>query len=186
MGSYGFEIKQNRTKLRDLLKEKTGNVLIVPSNDPFSIKAAKSEIMHIVDTGFDKEKIFLCDYTNISNLLKLKFDVILIPGGNTFKLLYDIRENHLDTFIKQQVYAGAVYFGFSAGAYLSCPDIEYVKVFDDNNHITDGNFRALGLTDKYIVAHFDNRGYQEIMMCKNFIGYDAELITINDNELAVI
>lgn len=77
--------------------------------------------------------------------------------------------------------------GFSAGAYLACDDIEYVKHYDKNyDYITDGNFHALGLTDKYVLCHFDYRDEKDIQLCRLHIGDEPELITINNDQLVVL
>ncbi len=135
---------------------------------------------------FKKESIYVFDDSKLDALLCMKFDYIAVLGGNTFKLLYYVKKYHLDSFIRQQVADGAVYLGFSAGAYLACRNIGYVKNFDDNNHITDGDFTALRLTDKYVLCHFDSRGIEEIKMCRTDIGMEFELITINETELILL
>ena len=45
---------------------------------------------------------------------------------------------------------------------------------------------ALELTDKYVLCHFDDRGAEEIRMCRSFIGDEPELITINNDQLIVL
>ena len=55
--------------------------------------------------------------------------------------------------------------------YLACDDIEYVKNYDKNDgFITDGNFHALGFTDKYVLCHFDYRDEKDIQLCRLYIG----------------
>ena len=161
-------------------------MLIIPLACMFGKETGEKEKNCAAMLDFKKENIFVFDETDPEAFLNRKYDYIAVLGGNMFKLLYSVKKYHLDSFIKEQVGAGAVYLGFSAGAYLTCSDIEYVRNFDDNNHIDNGDFTALGLTDKYVFCHFDVRGEKEIKMCRSFIGYEPELITIRNDQLIML
>lgn len=186
LSSYGFYYITIRNQLKELFSDKSGKMLIIPLASAYGMKYGIREKESAIDAGFLQENIFVFDEKNPDMFLEMKFDYIVIIGGNTFRLLQKVRMYGLDTFIKEQVENGADYIGISAGAYLACTDIEYVKNFDDNNFITDGDFSGLALTDKYILCHFDERGTAEIKMCRQFIGYDTELITINDNQIVIL
>ena len=186
LGSYGFSYTQNRLKIGELIPDQTGNMLIVPLACMFEEETGQKEKNCAAMMNFKKENIFVFDGTKPEEYMERNYDYITVLGGNTFKLLYYVKKYHLDSFIKQQVAAGAIYLGFSAGAYLACGNIEYVRNFDDNNHITDGDFTALELTDKYVLCHFDYRGAEEIRMCRSYIGEEPELITINNDQLIVL
>lgn len=186
LGSYGFAYTSVRNKIGEIITDKSGKMLIIPLACMFGTETGENEKNYASMLGFKKENIYVFDEANYDELLDMKFDYIVVLGGNTFKLLYGIRKYNLDTFIREQVTDGAIYMGFSAGACIACNDIEYVKNFDDNNHIINGDFTALGLTDKYVLCHFDFRGYNEIEMCRKYIGNEAELITINNSQLVVI
>ncbi|MBR2283240.1 MAG: Type 1 glutamine amidotransferase-like domain-containing protein [Ruminococcus sp.] len=167
----------------------SGKMLIIPLASSFGTDFAVREKNSAVLSGFRDENVDIYDESDpdmCERLLKNSYDIINVPGGNTFRLLYKVKKYRLDSFIKEQTANGAVYFGSSAGAYLACPDIEYVKNFDDNNDITDNDFTALGLTDKYVLCHYDQRGINEIKLCRSFIGTDPELITINDSQIVII
>ena len=188
LGSLGFTATQNRLKISELIEDKTGNMLIIPLACMFGTETGEREKNCAAMAGFDKNKIYVFDESKPSELLNMKYKYITVLGGNTFKLLKLVRQYHLDEFIRAQVADEAIYLGFSAGAYLACDNIEYVKNFDSNDHISDadGNFKALGLTDKYILCHFNYRGNKEIEMCRRYIGTEAELLTINDDQFVVL
>ncbi len=186
LGSFGFSHIAIRSEISRVIKNKSGKMLIIPLASAFGKETGERERDFAVMTGFQKDNIYVFDECRPDEFLNMKFDYIVVLGGNTFKLLYGVKKYHLDAFIREQVKNSTVYMGFSAGAYLACPDVEYVKNFDDNNHITDGDFSALGLTDKYFLCHFDCRGIQEIRMCRQYIGDDSELVTIGDDQLIII
>ena len=186
LGSYGFSSTSNRLRLSELIADRSGKMLIIPLACAFGAETAEREKNYAAMAGFKKENIFIFDEDKPEELLGMSFSYIAVLGGNTFKLLHSVKEFGLDNFIRDQVAGGAIYMGFSAGAYLACGNIEYVKIFDDNNHITDGDFNALSLTDKYVICHFDCRGEKEIEMCRSFIGSAPELITINNDQLIVL
>lgn len=187
LGSYGFGYYIGRPKLSELIKDRSGKMLIIPLASSDEQRAGERETRGAVEAGFQRDNIFVFDKENEDGLLDKDYDHIVVLGGNTFKLLYYVKALGLDRFIKEQVERGAAYLGFSAGAYIACRDIEYVKIFDDNNHIADGDFSALGLTDDYVLCHYDSgRGYEEIRMCRDFIGYENRLRTINDDQFILL
>lgn len=186
LGSYGFSYTQMRLKIGELIPDQSGRMLIVPLACMFEQETGQKEKNGAAMLHFKRENIDVFDRKDPELYLGRKYDYIAVPGGNTFQLLYYVKQYRLDSFIRQQAAEGAVYLGFSAGAYLACRDIAYVRCFDDNNHITDGDFTALGLTDKYVLCHFDDRGVQEIKMCRSFIGDAPELITIRNDQIVVV
>jgi dipeptidase E len=186
LGSLGFTEPLNRSKLRDLIENKTGNMLIIPLACMFGLDIGTKERNCAAMAGFDKNKIYIFSEEEPEKYLNMKFDYIVVPGGNTCQLLYLVKKFRLDEFIRKQVSDGAVYIGFSAGAYLACDDIEYVSNYDSNDLISDGDFKGLGLTDKYVLCHFNHRGNKDIMMCRRYIGTEVELITINDDQYVVL
>ena len=49
---------------------------------------------------------------------------IVVGGGNTWKLLKMIRDNHLIDIVHTKVLAGTPYIGWSAGSNVACPTIK--------------------------------------------------------------
>lgn len=186
LGSYSFSYPITAGKLSDAVPNKQGKALIIPLASMYGFNAGVTEKKAMVSAGFIEENICVFDEAQPEELLKMRFDYISVLGGNTFKLLHDIRKYSLDSFIKEQYADGAVYLGFSAGAYLASPSIAHIRSFDDNNHIFDENYSALSLTEKHFLCHFDVRGAQEIKMCRDIIGYDVELVTIDNDQIIVI
>lgn len=187
LSSSGFSTTQVRLKIGEIIADKTGNMLIIPIASLIGMETAERERNCAAMLGFKKENIYIYDEFKPTELLDMKFSYIVVLGGHTLRLLSKVRELHLDEFIKDQVASGAIYLGFSAGAYLACDDIEYVKNYDRNDgFINDGNFHALGFTNKYVLCHFDYRDEEDIQLCRLYIGDEAELITLNNNQLVVL
>ena len=82
-------------------------------------------------------------------------------GGNSLRLLKKVREYHLDTFIKEQISSGAIYLGFSAGAYYGVSDAanEYCEIYIKviiAKHLYNAIIREGRNDDKYRVERIED------------------------------
>ncbi len=90
-------------------------------------------------------------------------DFIYVTGGNTFFLLQELKRTGADKIIIEEVNAGKLYIGESAGAMVTATNIEYVKGMDSVKKAPDlVEFDALGLVDFYTVPHYTNAPFKKI------------------------
>ena len=85
------------------------------------------------------------------------YSFLFIGGGNTFKLLYDIKRVNMYEPIREYLRNGGVAFGGSAGAIIFGEDLESCALDDDNEvGLKDtGGFDVLGGVS--LLCHFTNR-----------------------------
>ena len=183
--NFGFAYPDSGNELARAI-ETTGSMLIISLAG--TAADAEAEKKGAVKHGFNEDDIVIFTPDKAEEIKHKDFNNIILTGGNTFKLLSEVRRYSLDEYIRSQYNKGSTYIGVSAGAYLACTSsIEYVKLFEDNNHITDGNYTGLGLTQKHVLCHSDMRSLADMLNIRRFIGFDSkELICVSGNEAVII
>ena len=90
-------------------------------------------------------------------------DFIYVTGGNIFFLLQELKRTGADKIIAEEVNAGKVYIGESAGAMITSPNVEYATAMDSVKKAPNlENFDALGLVPFYTVPHYTNFPFQKV------------------------
>ena len=89
-------------------------------------------------------------------------DYIFVSGGNIFYLLQELRRKGADILITEQIRAGKLYIGTSAGSVILCPDIEFVKEMDYSHAAPElQSFTGLNIVDFYILPHYLDFPFEE-------------------------
>ena len=78
-------------------------------------------------------------------------DVIVVGGGNTWKLVRTLHENHLFAEIRKKVLAGTPYIGWSAGSNIACPTL---RTTNDMPIVDPLTFETLNLVPFQINPHY--------------------------------
>lgn len=123
----------------------------------------------------------------ISAKLK-KNDFIYVTGGNTFFLLQALKETGADKIIMEEVNAGKLYIGESAGAMVTSPNIEYAKGMDSVKKAPAlADFNALNLVDFYTIPHYNNAPFKKSAQ-KILDNYSStlNLSPISNNEVILV
>lgn len=76
---------------------------------------------------------------------------IFVGGGNTFRLLRQLRDRAMLPLIRERVAAGVPYMGSSAGSGIAAPTI---KTSNDMPIVDPGGFDCLGLVSYQLNLHF--------------------------------
>lgn len=120
---------------------------------------------------------------------KLKYnDIIYVTGGNTFFLLKELKRTGADKIIIEEVNAGKLYIGESAGAIVTAANIEYAKGMDNPKKAPSLlNFDALNLVDFYTVPHYTNFPFKKAAQ-KIMSQYSSELklLPFSNHEAIII
>lgn len=135
---------------------------------------------HIVNTwDYDIEE-FMDDILG-------SYDVLHLPGGNTWLFLYMLRERNLLPAIKRFSDNGGVIIGESAGSIIMTPNIEVAK-FADPNIVEDilDSTESLGLVPFTIKPHWQS-WWKKWFSFKKFANqYNIDVVPICDGERVIV
>lgn len=97
------------------------------------------------------------------------YSVLFIGGGNTFKLLNDLKEYGVWEKIKQYLDSGGIAFGGSAGAIIFGKDLVACKL-DDRNDVNLTDTTGLDILEGIsILCHYTNRTAEKDEQSKKYL-----------------
>jgi len=133
------------------------------------------------------------DFVEINNSLRgelaeeekqkiTKANILIITGGNTFKLLKHLRESGLDETVEEFAQKEEnVIGGFSAGAIVLSPSIK-TATQEDNNEVHLIDFTGLNIVPFLVVPHADTK--EEYV--KELENNGEEVCALNNDEFEVV
>lgn len=194
--SAGFEnpkVGKEFLKLIDKPVSKV-KVIFVPTaartkEELFYVDKSKKELL---DVGILNQNIKTLDLDHKISFEEVdSFDVIYVCGGNTFYLLYKVREAGFDIITKQFLEKRGIYVGASAGSIIVGPDIK-IASFGDKNDIGLKDLTGLNLVDVAVFPHFTEKDRQAVEEFKKKVDYsvlpltDNQALSIIENKREVI
>ncbi len=126
------------------------------------------------------------EQTEVEKQKILSSNILIITGGNTFKLLNYLRRSGLDKAIiefwkKEEI----VLSGFSAGAIVLSPSIDTAKTgVGDVNELGINDLTGLNIVNFNIWPHYESVQKAEVIKYKTKI--QNELKTISNDEVLII
>lgn len=137
-------------EIQKFLGEKTVNALFIPyAAVTFSFDLYESKVEErFAEIGHHVTSIH--HFSDPVEAVK-KAEVIVIGGGNTWRLVRMIRDNHLMDAIRHKVEQGTPYIGWSAGSNVACPTLQTTN---DMPVVDPKGFDCMGLVPFQINPHY--------------------------------
>lgn len=142
----------------NFLGEEKLNIAFIPFASAYDYSDYYDKVNKVLGLKYN---LLLVTSENAIDII-LKSDVIMIGGGNTFKLLHDLYKFNLIDLLKVKVNSGAPYIGWSAGSNVACNTI---STSNDMAIIFPQSFNALKFLPFQINPHFTD---------KTIIGHNGE------------
>lgn len=115
------------------------------------------------DLGLLVEELDISTESLVEITTKLrKNDFIYVTGGNTFFLLQELKRTGADKLILEEITAGKIYIGESAGAVITSPNITYIQSMDSTKKAVNlTNYDALNLVNFSTLPHYNNTPFKK-------------------------
>lgn len=136
--------------IQSFLGEKPKTIAFIPFASVDSYDAYADKVKDSLDSSLWEIRTVLPE--NAKQTIE-QSDVIMIGGGNTFKLLHDLYKLNLVSLIKDKVNSGTAYIGWSAGSNLAGASI---CTTNDMPIIQPESFEAFGFFPFQINPHYSN------------------------------
>lgn len=169
-GGSGIQTKESYGKFSSLIGNKEKAVLYIP----FAMNYEQ------IDNCYEWIKEELKEY-NIENIEIIKtfkelydkdldnYSAIFIGGGNTYKLLFELKLSGFYDKIKEYINNNGIVFGSSAGAIIMGKDIRSCDC-DDENEVGLVNTEGMDVLNGYsVICHYTNRDEEKNETNKNFL-----------------
>ena len=134
---------------------------------------------------YNLNNIEMC--TNLKEINDLNnYKAIFIGGGNTFKLLKEIKESNFDIKLKEYLQNNGFIYGGSAGAIIFGKTIE-PAIHADKNTVNLKDLNALNILDDYDVwCHYKETDNLNVLNRKKIVLYEESGILYDGKEIKTI
>ena len=134
---------------------------------------------------YNLNNIEMC--TNLKEINDLNnYKAIFIGGGNTFKLLKEIKESNFDIKLKEYLQNNGFIYGGSAGAIIFGKTIE-PAIHADKNTVNLKDLNALNILDDYDVwCHYKETDNLKDLNRKTIVLYEESGILYDGKEIKTI
>ena len=120
----------------------------------------------------------------LSKLDLNNYSALFIGGGNTYKLLSELKENDNINKIKKYLLNGGIVYGGSAGAIIFGKDIDGCKLMDKKN---DVNTTGFNLINGYsLLCHYNNNNLKINKKYLNTYSKNNKLLFLPEEDVLVI
>lgn len=174
--------------IKSFLGDKTLNIVFVPyaavtfSYDEYVDKVNGS----LSEVGIEVKGIHT--YADSKKAVE-EADVIMVGGGNTWKLTHAIQDQGLVDVIRHKVSAGTPYIGWSAGSNLACPTL---RTTNDMPIVAPLSFETLNFIPFQINPHYlddnptNHGGETREMRINEFITQNPEVYVVGLREATIL
>lgn len=166
-----------------------------PEKDKWFVDKMRQDF---TDLGFKIKDINLKDLKPNTIIDSFKnIDIAYFSGGNTYYLMYWLKESGFNKIIEKLLQKGVIYMGTSAGSIVAGPNISLAgwKPLEDVNGIKLKNLTGLNLVDFAIYPHYDPTDENHIKRAseqkksfphKVIVLTDEQAIAINNGSYKII
>ena len=147
-----------------LRNNKIGTALFVPyagvkvkakpeDPDPQTLEESYDGYLRRVQGVFNQFNVKLESVHQAENPVEAveKAECVIVGGGNTFHLVYELHRNNLMSIIRKRALKGMPYIGWSAGSNIACPTL---RTTNDMPIIEPKSFKCLNLIPFQINPHY--------------------------------
>ena len=166
-GGEGNQVKSARELLNSLI-DHSKKILYIPlawvdSNYDSCLEFMTGELSDVQCAGIDMVR----SGNEIDNLSD--YACIYIGGGNTYKLLYELKSTGAFDKIKEYLLNDGIVYGGSAGAIIFGKDLDSCNT-DDTNEVGLVDNTGFDLMNGYsLLCHYTNRDEERTLLSKNYL-----------------
>ena len=116
-----------------------------------------------------------------------EYGFVVVSGGNTFYLAYRLKATGVGAALKEYIENDGVYIGISAGTVILADNIEPISLADDPAAAPE-MCPGLGLLEKVVVPHADNKKYSEIIkkIINTYVELGYQTVAVGDKQACLV